>query len=211
MRIICISDTHNKHESLLIPSGDIIVHAGDFTESGTKGETERFLKWFSRLPHSYKILVPGNHDFYMEKHLEDLHSIVPKNIHVLINRELTIQNIRFWGSPYTPGDGSWAFNETQGVNMLKHWENIPAHTDLLITHSPPYGILDELDNKIHIGCDKLAKIINKLCLPYHIFGHVHNDYGIVRTRDTVFLNACSLDNRYRTINAPLVVHYKPLN
>jgi 3',5'-cyclic AMP phosphodiesterase CpdA len=67
MKIICISDTHNKHRNLDVPDGDVIVHAGDFSENGTKSETFNFLKWFSGLPHKHKILIAGNHDFYLEK------------------------------------------------------------------------------------------------------------------------------------------------
>ncbi len=90
--------------------------------------------------------------------------------------------------------------------MQAHWNKIPANTDFLITHSPPFGILDELDDKRHIGCEKLLQRVHQLGLPYHVFGHNHNDYGIVRTKETVFINASSLDNRYRPINAPLVIH-----
>ena len=67
MEIICIADTHNKHKELIIPAGDMIIHAGDITESGTRKETLDFLKWFSALPHPHKILIAGNHDFYLEK------------------------------------------------------------------------------------------------------------------------------------------------
>lgn len=206
MKIICISDTHNKHREMDIPDGDVIIHAGDFTEAGTKSETMDFLKWFSALPHSSKILVAGNHDFYLEKYSDTLEHIIPENIFYLKNSGVEIEKFSFWGSPYTPGNGAWAFNEKPGKNMVKHWEKIPATTDFLITHCPPYGILDELDDKRHIGCQKLEQQIHKLKLPHHIFGHNHNDYGIVRTRQTIFINAASLDNRYRLINAPLVIH-----
>lgn len=209
MKIICISDTHNKHRNIDIPKGDIIIHAGDFTEAGTKSETEDFLKWFSHLPHPHKILIAGNHDFYMERCKASIDSIMPGNIHYLCDSSVTIENITFWGSPFTPGNGSWAFNNLPGNQMLQHWKKIPANTDFLITHSPPLNILDELDNKRHIGCEKLLQRILHLKLPHHIFGHNHNDYGIVRTENTIFLNASSLDDRYRAINAPLVVHFIP--
>ena len=68
MKIICISDTHNRHAEIDIPIGEVIIHAGDFSASGTRSETRDFLKWFSALPHPHKILVAGNHDFYLEKH-----------------------------------------------------------------------------------------------------------------------------------------------
>ena len=67
MKVICIADTHNQHEQLVIPPGDVIIHAGDFTEAGTREETMNFLAWFSNLPHPHKILVAGNHDFSLRK------------------------------------------------------------------------------------------------------------------------------------------------
>lgn len=209
MKIICIADTHNQHKIIDIPKGDMIIHAGDFTEAGTKAETEDFLRWFSHLPHQHKILIAGNHDFYLERNHESIHKIMPPNIHYLCDSSVTIENICFWGSPFTPGNGSWAFNNLPGNQMLKHWNKIPANTEFLITHSPPFGILDELDNKRHIGCDKLLQRVNQLKIPHHIFGHNHNDYGIVRTNSTIFINAASLDDRYRPLNSPLVVHTKP--
>ena len=207
MKIICISDTHNQHHEINVPQGDVIIHAGDFTDAGSKKETMDFLKWFSNLDHTYKILVAGNHDFYIEKHLDSIEDIIPENITYLHDSGITIENVNFWGSPYTPGGGNWAFNRNRGSEILKHWNKIPGNTDFLITHSPPYTVLDELDNKRHIGCERLYKRINELKIPHHIFGHVHDDYGIVKTKHSVFINASSLDSKYRHINAPLVVHH----
>lgn len=204
MKIICISDTHNKHHELQIPPGDVIVHAGDFTDAGSKAETHNFLHWFSALPHKHKVLVPGNHDFYIEKKFDSLEKFIPKNINLLIDMQIIIDGFKFWGSPYTPGNGSWAFNKMPGREISAHWQQIPEDTDFLITHSPPFQILDELDNKRHIGCEKLLERIRQLKLPYHIFGHNHNDYGIVKRKNTVFINASSLDDKYRHINQPLV-------
>ncbi len=208
MKIVCISDTHNQHNSINIPAGDVIIHAGDFSEAGTKSETLNFLTWFSSLQHSHKILVAGNHDFYLEKNSAHLQDIIPDNIHYLKDSGICINNINFWGSPYTRGNGSWAFNKTSGSEIKRHWELIPPNTDFLITHSPPHRILDELDDKRHIGCDKLLQRILEIAPAYHIFGHNHNDYGIERTSNTVFVNSSSMDNGYRLINAPLVIHHK---
>lgn len=207
MKIICISDTHNMHQQMDIPDGDVIIHAGDFTDAGTKNETQDFLKWFSRLKHQHKILVAGNHDFYLEKNNQLLENLIPNNINYLQDSGICIDNVNFWGSPYTPGNGNWAFNRHRGSDILKHWNKIPSNIDFLITHSPPYAVLDELDNKRHIGCESLIKRINELKIPHHIFGHVHDDYGIVKTKDSVFINASSVDGKYRQINAPLVVHH----
>lgn len=208
MKIVCISDTHNKHNSINIPPGDLIIHAGDFTEAGTKAETLNFLSWFSSLPHTYKILVAGNHDFYLERNSNSIAGVIPANIHYLEDSGVCINNINFWGAPYTRGNGSWAFNRKTGEDIMKHWNLIPHNTNFVITHTPPFRILDELDNKRHIGCDLLHKRIKEIAPAYHIFGHNHNDYGIERTAKTVFVNSSSLDDSYKVINAPLVIHHK---
>lgn len=208
MKIICISDTHNRHRDLDIPIGDILIHAGDFTEAGTLKETEDFLNWFGSQPHKHKIFIAGNHDFLFQNHSDKAQTLIPSNVHYLEDEKIIIENITFFGSPYTPGNGNWAFNESWGSAMNKHWNLIPKSTDFLITHGPAFGILDELDNKRHIGCDKLLSKINILNIPYHLFGHVHNDYGIVKTKKTLFINCSSLDNSLQHVNAALVVHHK---
>lgn len=40
MRVVCISDTHSQHNSMTnaIPDGDVLVHAGDFTNTGDPDE-----------------------------------------------------------------------------------------------------------------------------------------------------------------------------
>lgn len=208
MKIVCISDTHNKHSSINIPAGDVIIHSGDFTEAGTKAETLNFLNWFSSLPHPKKILVAGNHDFFLERNSSLIPEIIPTNIDYLNDSGISIDNVNFWGSPYTRGNGNWAFNKKSAEDIMEHWGLIPDDTDFLITHSPPFRILDELDNKRHIGCDRLLKRIKEIGPAYHIFGHNHNDYGIERTATTVFVNSSSMDDHYRLINAPLVIHHK---
>lgn len=208
MKIVCISDTHNKHQLINIPTGDVIIHAGDLTEAGTKTETLNFLSWFSSLPHIYKIFIGGNHDFYLEKHKDSLRKIIPDNIHYLNDSGIFLEKTHFWGAPHTRGNGSWAFNKKTGDEIMENWKLIPNHTNFLITHSPPFGILDELDNKKHIGCDRLLKRVTEINPAYHIFGHNHNDYGIERISNTVFINSSSMDDGYRLINAPLVIHHK---
>ena len=208
MKIICISDTHNKHEELILPEGDCIVHAGDFTESGTKKETTNFLEWFSSTPYTHKILVAGNHDFYLQKKSHKLDQVIPTKVHYLEDSGVTLENINFWGSPFTPGDNNWAFTKHRGRPISKHWSKIPYSTNILITHSPPFGTLDELDNKTMVGCKNLSERISELNISHHIFGHVHNDYGKVKTEKTIYVNSSSLDQSHRIINRPISIIYR---
>jgi len=208
MKIVCISDTHNKHEELILPEGDCIIHAGDFTEAGSKKETKNFLEWFSSLEFDHKILIAGNHDFYLEKKFYKLDQIIPNNIHYLQDSGVRIDNINFWGSPYIPDDNNWAFSKNRGKQISEHWDKIPVDTNILITHSPPFGIMDELDNKLMVGCKNLKGRLKKLQLSHHIFGHVHNEYGKTKISKTLFVNSSSIDESYRVINNPISIEFR---
>ena len=61
IRMVCISDTHSAVENLeipfKIPDGDILIHAGDFTNYGEVEKVKEFNTWLGTLPHAYKIVV----------------------------------------------------------------------------------------------------------------------------------------------------------
>lgn len=203
MRLICLSDTHNFHHDIPIPEGDILIHAGDCTDGGTRNETENFLNWLSKLPHKHKILVPGNHDFYFEK--PEQRKNVPSNIHLLIDRGVRIEGFQFWGSPVTPGMEDWAFNRERGLPIRGHWNLIPKDTDILITHTPPHGILDEISSGIKLGCEELPPILKIVQPKYHFFGHIHHAAGTMKRSSTRFYNLSILDERHRPMHHPIVV------
>ncbi len=203
MRLICLADTHNRHNEIPIPNGDVLIHAGDCTDGGTRNETAGFLKWFSSQPHKHKILVPGNHDFYFEK-AENL-SNIPENIDLLLDRGIEIEGIKFWGSPVTPGLDNWAFNRERGREIRKHWEMIPGDTQVLITHTPPFGILDEIGSGIHLGCEELLKTLPVVQPIYHLFGHIHYASGFTKRSETKYFNLSILDERLRIMHSPIIL------
>ena len=205
MRIISISDTHNRHHELKLPAGDLLIHCGDFTEGGTRLETLDFLKWFSNQTHPYKILISGNHDFFFEKNKKDLKSMIPNNIIYLENEGISIKGLHIWGSPHTPGNGNWAFNLERGRGIRIKWNLIPANTDILVTHTPPYGILDESKTYRNIGCEELLKKIVDIKPKLHLFGHVHDDYGKKQIGETLFVNSAIIDRKSRLINGVSVI------
>ena len=69
MKIVIISDTHNQHEKLTIPKGDMIIHCGDVSGRGWYEEVRQFCNWFGELDFKYKIMIAGNHDFFFEGNL----------------------------------------------------------------------------------------------------------------------------------------------
>ncbi|HEX8289151.1 MAG TPA: metallophosphoesterase, partial [Pyrinomonadaceae bacterium] len=142
-RIVCLSDTHNFNENIAVPDGDILIHAGDATVRGTQYEIEMFLSWFYSLPHKNKIFVAGNHDwlYQTDNHLARLLTADYK-IKYLQDSPCRINNLKIYGSPWQPRFYDWAFNLNRGSEIAEKWKMIPHDTDILVTHGPPFEILD---------------------------------------------------------------------
>ncbi len=199
MKVIAISDTHGSHEKLTIPEGDIIIHCGDMSKMGTEDEINPFLKWFSKLPHQHKILIAGNHDFLLEKlYFKQVQKIIPSNITYLNETGVEIDERKIWGSPYTPIPGRrWAFNCHRGKDIQERWDRIPPNLDLLMTHGPPFGILDLTTKGANVGCENLLNVLRARKPKKVVFGHIHEARGIEEIDDITYYNASSID-RYNT-------------
>lgn len=195
MRILHISDTHNCHRRLRdLPEADVIVHSGDFCMVGTEQETIDFLNWFCDLPYRHKIFICGNHDDCLyEANIDGLDD----NVHYLCNSGVVIDGIRFYGVPLFMGD---CITERQSRN----YANIPADTDILITHTPALGILD-FDDNINYGSEELFERMAALNLKAHLFGHIHAQQGVLHQHGTIFSNGAIMNADYSTLNTPNVV------
>lgn len=210
MRIVCISDTHSLHDKMPpIPDGDVLVHAGDCTSSGSLPELDEFTRWLGSLPHAHKILIAGNHDFCFERFPEMSKAMCDGNGITYLQDELTtIDGLTFYGSPWSPEFRKMAFNATES-EMELHREEIPESTNVLITHGPAFQIFDFVPDVLsHVGCYPLAKRIDELPkLRAHICGHIHEGYGFsVRERDGVkFANAATCTERYRPTNPAIII------
>ena len=206
MKIIAISDTHGQHRKLKLPTGDMVIHAGDISKRGHPVEIEDFLDWFSNLKFRHKVFIAGNHDFFLEDaHPDIIGRMIPKNVIYLNDSGVEIDGLKIWGSPVTPYFHNWAFNRKRGAEIKTHWDMIPGDTDILITHGPPFGILDETVYSKRTGCEELLLRVYQIQPKYHIFGHIHEDYRVLAKRETTFVNASVLDDRYELMNQPFVV------
>lgn len=205
MNIVCISDTHGQHHALNLPEGDMILHGGDFTKRGTENQVRDFLNWFSRLPYKYKVFIAGNHDFLAEEEPDLFRFMIPENCIYLEDTAITIEGLKIWGSPYTPWFYDWAFNRHRGAEIQPHWDKIPPDTDILITHGPPAGILDNTFRNEPVGCHDLMKVIQQVKPRFHLFGHIHEGYGMVGKDGTTFINASVLNVQYQLVNAPVSI------
>ena len=211
-KIVCLSDTHNCNEQIDVPGGDILIHSGDATINGTEREVESFLNWFSSLPHKHKIFVAGNHDWLYETDNKLARILTAKfNIKYLQDSFIEIEELKIYGSPWQPRFFDWAFNLNRGAQLAEKWELIPDDTDVLITHGPPNGILDEVPRKYgteNTGCEELRKKVEQLSvknLKLHIFGHIHCGYGRTDKFGVKFINASNCDESYQPTQKPIVI------
>lgn len=219
MKIACISDTHGRHKKLDIPECDVLVHAGDLTP---RGELEFFnstCKWFQKQPCDHVVFIGGNHDFLLQENAEEVKDLVidrlPENIHYLEAGShlhpdsVTIDGVKFWGSPWTPWFYSWAFNFPQrdmGQFANAHWDMISEDVDVVISHGPCYRILDQTERGEAVGCMSLKDQLQRVVKPkLHVFGHIHEAYGQQRVGDTLHVNASVLNLNYKLVNDPIVV------
>lgn len=113
--IVCVSDTHNNQ--IKLTDGDVLIHAGDLTQSGTLQELQAALNWTKAQPHAHKIVVAGNHDTILDPlrdQAEERARLDCGYITYLCNQSTTVQcanGRRFlvYGSPLLPRHGNWAF------------------------------------------------------------------------------------------------------
>lgn len=189
LTILQISDTHNQHKQLTnLPTADVIVHCGDFTDCGTEEETLDFLNWFIDLPYSHKIFVVGNHDLCLWE-ADDIEDLLD-NVHFLQDRGCEIEGVRFFGLAYNHPE-----------------ELIPSDVDVLVTHEPPAMILDE-SNGTHWGNVAIRNKVLQVKPKYHLFGHAHDAYGTEKHEGVIFSNASSLDDFYMMRHKPVLLVYK---
>lgn len=189
MKILHLSDTHGSHRRLQnLPEADIIVHSGDFTMNGSESEAIDFMNWYCDLPYSHKIFICGNHDECMYgANIGGLDN----NVHYLCNSWVEIAGMKFYGVPMFMDD---CVTERQS----RHYANIPSDTDVLITHSPAYRILD-YDDEINYGSEELLSRISMLHLKAHLFGHIHAQHGMKSINGTVFSNGAILCTDYTNL------------
>lgn len=243
MKVVLISDTHTRHKHLtskgtgpILPEGDLLIHAGDFSSVGQKGEVESFLKWIDQQSSNYTygtVFIAGNHDrsfdpkFFREYEDSDLwgdfsHLKKPtwlrnilsdfepgrSSITYLENQEIEINGLKVWGSPVTPwfyGE-KWAFNKQRGKDIKEVWDQIPAGTDIVVTHGPVVGRLDYIPSSSeYVGCQELRNKIEEIKPILHVCGHIHEGYGESMVGGTVYVNASTCDRFYDPVNRPVVV------
>lgn len=205
-RLVLLSDTHGLHDVLRVPDGDVLVHAGDLSSTGKPREVEAFARFIGRQTHTHKVVIAGNHDFLFEREPERAEALLRDEATYLRDSETTAAGLRFWGSPWQPWFHDWAFNLPRGAALADKWALVPAGIDVLVTHGPPFGILDRVARGgMSVGCEALLEALPRIAPRLHVFGHIHEAYGAVGRAGTLYVNASTCDLRYEPVNPPVVV------
>jgi len=142
-------------------------------------------------------LIAGNHDGLFENFKPDWKEY---GITYLENEWTTLDNgITIAGSPMCPEYGGWFFMEPdEGLDY--YWRKfIGLQPDILVTHTPPYRILDDADNE-RIGCMSLRLRLWDIMPKVHIFGHIHAAHGHMHLDGIDFYNVALLNEDYKHTN-----------
>jgi len=234
-RVVCLSDTHSLHSHLpKLPAGHILLHAGDFTNVGKKGDCDNFAEYIAAIDIPEKVVIAGNHDvaydadvylgpgrqgpgplyhrFHRNAPLLDPAALKDQLRQVCTYLEddlaTTRAGLRIAGSPWQPWFCDWGFNLARGEECLAKWRAVPAAVDILLTHGPPLGHGDRCRGGNRAGCGNLLEEVEGRIAPkLHVFGHIHEGYGVTTNGTTVFVNASNCNVRYdrHRLNPPIVL------
>lgn len=226
-RIVCISDTHGYHRSIPVPTCDILIHGGDFSNYGEPDMIADVSRYFSELRRNGTvresiICIAGNHEltfqpehydkvwkrFRRPKQKEKYDAAAARealaNCTYLEDESVAVRGIPFYGSPWQPEYYDWAYNAPR-ADILTKWEQIPSDTDVLVTHGPPLGRGDVTKGN-RVGCVSLMKEVQSRVRPrLHVFGHIHEGRGVTHDGTTMYVNASSVTHNYTRQHPGIVV------
>lgn len=218
--ITVISDLHEKHQDVYLPPGDLLLITGDMTNEGTYKEMDLLLDYLNE--HSYKfrqiIAIAGNHDltfheeYYKNNYKRFNHDppCDPKKIKkyfdpnnkmfYLEDSKHQYEDLKIWGTPWITYWDEWAFSSKDETYLETKFSKIPDQVDILMSHSPPFGVLDlfpettKNNNKelVNIGSRSLKKRVDQVKPKLHVFGHAHYSAGWEERNGTLFVNAACL-------------------
>lgn len=225
MKIVAISDTHCQLDKITLPEGDILLHAGDLTYRGTLNEMATQFYDLGQHGKKFKktIAVCGNHDWLGEREPNTVRMLAEENGVTWLQDSGVIldpdgswyplmdpkaEGLKIYGSAWTPEFCEWAFNLDRNDGSLEEaWDRIPEGIDILLTHGPSWGNLDD-SYEGPLGCRALKSAIERVKPKLHVFGHIHHAYGQKVGADGItYVNASTCNEQYDPINPPMVIEW----
>lgn len=226
-RLVFISDTHLQHD-FSIPDGDVLFHCGDLTWEGSISEIRKAAMWLKsvRIGGGFRdvVVTPGNHDWLAERDPDLMRTLITEaGCTYLHHKPAVVQGMKVFCSGYTPAFYDWALNVKRGPELARLWAQIPDDTEVLVTHGPPYGRLDEVQRsdesdygvygrepiryiKENVGCKDLKRRIEDLKqLKVHAFGHIHRPGIEIGADKVTYINAAICNEDYKPVHPARVL------
>jgi hypothetical protein len=208
MKVVAMSDLHGFLPE--VPPCDLLLLAGDICpvenhqiDFQAAWLDTTFRRWLGRQPARQVVGVAGNHDFIFERARGRVPADLPWAY--LQDSGTTWEGLRIWGTPWQPWFYDWAFNLYE-PDLLPKWALIPAGTDVLVLHAPPFGYGDgvpERDGGVRrTGSPGLLERIRAVEPRLAVFGHIHEGRGEWRLGRTVLANVTIVDEGYFHVYPP---------
>lgn len=187
MEIIATSDLHGVLPDtpacdLLIIAGDVCPVWDDHSDAvQLRWLVGEFSTWLKKQPAKRKVFIGGNHDFVLEHRGRDRIDSDYIGAEYLQDSEVEVDGLRIWGTPWVPHLPNWAFH-ADAARMQQAADDIPIGTDVVVSHGPPYGILDDLHphaaHATHrVGADFMESAMRHVEPALFVCGHIHEQVG----------------------------------
>lgn len=200
IKVLATADLHGYQPD--IPECDILILAGDYLASGSwarqlQDGVPPLKYWLQGLKAKEIVAIGGNHDWFLQNAATG--TLGAFRWHLLQDSGIELFGLKIWGSPWTLPFYSWAYMAEE-EELQAHYAKIPKDTHILVTHGPPYGVLDENQEGQKCGSKALRAALHIVQPAVHIFGHIHEQYGRHDLGRTQCVNVSHVDARYRPVN-----------
>lgn len=239
MEVTAIGCCHGAYNQLKLAGGDLLIVSGDLTARDTNIEYQKFFQWLKVQDYKKKIFIGGNHDnklidFYCtDEELKSYEYLCDSGIEFEYKKETfhpnstryvsidslcyDIKKLKIWGIPHSlsfpginPECTAYCGDEAY---MKKYCDLIPDDIDILISHSPPYGILDGIEimdgSLFHTGSHELLKACMRVKPKYFICSHIHEQGGkMIDLTSGIYINCSIMNENYNPVNKPITFKFK---
>ncbi|KAL0101464.1 hypothetical protein PUN28_018947 [Cardiocondyla obscurior] len=212
LRVVCMSDTHSLTPFIKfdVPAGDVFIHAGDFTKCGSLQEVIEFNNWIGNLPHKHKIVIAGNHELSFDPTFTHPFSVHTSGDHQKHTGTSILDDIPTLGmSKDTLAEAIKTTNIKDYLTNCIYLEDSEIMVNGIKIYGTPWQPEfchgDLCCTGVRAGCvELLSTVQNRVKPKYHVFGHIHEGYGISSDGKIIYINASTCDLNYLPSNPPIV-------
>ena len=191
MKIYSVADIHGSQYRLNIVlkniekySPELMVICGDITQFGPGDVAKNFLNQIK----TDTVAVPGNID------TPEVNQSIMESKAVNINYKRVVKS----GNTFVGigGDLSDSLSEVfiKYNNTSFPLEKSIDKETILVTHVPPYKTQDKVFLGHYSGSKDLRELVDKLTPKLVLCGHIHEDPGVTKLKNTIVVN-CSIGKR----------------